>query len=224
MIGGFILAGTEPKRLLLRGIGPSLIAAGVHNALADHTLQLLNRNGVEVASNDNWGENSAAVEATGAAPTDSSEAALVATLAPGAYTAIVRGANGTTGVGLVEAYDLDPGQGKLANISTRGSGGSTGGSTRMLLRGIGPSLSTAGLTGVLANPSLELRDANGALVGFNHNWRDTQEAEIEATGIPPSQDQEAALLQLLPPGGYTAILRGEGDTSGVGLVEVYWLE
>ena len=94
----------------------------------------------------------------------------------------------------------------------------------MLLRGIGPSLSTAGLTGVLANPSLELRDANGALVGFNHNWRDTQEAEIEATGIPPSQDQEAALLQLLPPGGYTAILRGEGDTSGVGLVEVYWLE
>jgi hypothetical protein len=191
-----------------------------------------------IASNDNWRDNpvwAAELDAIGLAPGFDLESAIVATLPPGSYTAIMSGKNASTGMGLVEVYDLDPaGDAQLANISTRGSvrtgdgvvipgfilGGNTG-QARVLLRAIGPSLATIGIVNALADPTLELRDSNGALLQNNDNWKDSQQAAIEATGIPPQNDLEAAILATLPPGSYTAIAAGKNGSMGVGLVEVY---
>jgi hypothetical protein len=158
----------------------------------------------------------------------------MATLSPGAYTAIVRGVNNTIGVALVESYDLDrTSDSKLANISTRGfvqTGDNVmiGGlivqgidPARVIIRAIGPTLSQYGVPSVLADPTLELHDGNGALMSFNDNWKDSQQADIQATGLPPPNDAESAILATLSPGAYTAIVKGKNNTSGVALVEAY---
>lgn len=236
-IGGFIVTGTGQKRVLIRAIGPSLSGQGVSGALADPTLELHAAGGALIASNDNWKDSQQSeISATGIPPTDNAEAAIVATLNPGNYTAIMAGKNGGTGVGLVEIYDLDntldP---KLANISTRGLvqtadnvliggfivGGGTNASTRVLVRAIGPSLAAQGVSNPLQDPTLELHDANGAILATDDNWKDSQQAQIGATGIAPTNDAEAAILATTTPGKYTAIVRGKNDTSGVALVEIY---
>ena len=187
-----------------------------------------------IATNDNWTSNRAAIEATGLQPSKDLESAIVATLDPGAYTAIVSGKNGSTGVGLVEAYDLDTAAAsELANISTRGfvatesnvmiGGFILGSESNVLVRAIGPSLTDFGVADALADPTLELRDVQGTLISSNDNWKEPNETEIEATGLQPSKDKESALFEMLPAGAYTAIVAGEGATTGIGLVEVYRL-
>lgn len=237
LIGGFIITGTESKKVILRAIGPSLTSAGVTGALADPVLELHKPDGT-VITNDNWKDTQeAAIQATGVAPTNAKESALIATLAPGSYTAIVSGKNGSTGIGLVEAYDLDQtASSQLANISTRGyvdtgdnvmiggfiiGGDTSGTNSSVLVRGIGPSLTQAGITNALQDPTLELHDGNGTLLKTNDNWKESQEAAIQATGVAPTDDKESALIDTLAPGNYTAIVRGKNNGVGVGLVEVY---
>ena len=241
LIGGFIITGTEPKKVIIRAIGPSLGAAGVPDALVDPVLELFDVDGNSIGFNNNWKETQqGAIEATTIPPSDDAESAIVQTLNPGNYTAVVAGNDGGIGIGLVEVYDLASGQpAKLANIATRGfvdSGdnvmiggfiigaglGTNGsGSARLLLRAIGPSLGDAGVENALQDPTLELVNGNGDVIAANNNWRDTQQAEIEATTIPPSNDLEAAIVQTVPAGAYTAVVRGVEDGTGVGLVEVY---
>lgn len=235
LIGGFIITGTDPKNVVIRGIGPSLSNFGIANPLQDPTLELHNSNSV-IASNDDWqtAANASQIPAS-LQPADSRESAILITLQPGSYTAIVSGKNGTTGVGLVEVYDLDQAiTSKLANISTRGfvdTGdnvmiggfivGGGNGSARVIIRAIGPSLTQFGVSDALSDPTLELHDGNGVRITTNDNWKDTQQAEIEATGLPPSNDLESAIVATLPSGAYTAIVAGKGGTTGVALVEVY---
>jgi hypothetical protein len=237
-IGGFIIPGADQKRVIVRGIGPSLNAFGVPDVLTDPTLELHDGAGTIIATNDNWkSDQQAEIEATMLQPKDDLEAAIIATLpADGAgYTAILRGKNGATGVGLVEAYDLDAAaNSKLANISTRGFvdtgdnamiGGFIlgGGTAEVLVRAIGPSLTPFGVAGALQDPTLELHDGFGTLIVSNDNWKETQQAEIEATGLPPTNDLESAILMTLQAAPYTAIVRGKNDTTGVALIEVYEL-
>lgn len=240
LIGGFIINGTGPKSVIIRGIGPSLAAFGLTGVLADPTLELHDSTGATIANNDDWKDTQMAeIEATGLAPTDDLESAIVMSLDPGAYTAILAGSNGLTGVGLVEAYDLDLTAGsKLANISTRGFvdtgdnvmiggiiiGPADSGDATVLIRAIGPSLTAFGVTGALQDPVLELHDGQGNILTTNGDWKDSQESEIEATGLAPMDDRESAILQTLAPGGYTAIVSGKDNTTGVGLVEAYHLD
>ena len=240
---GFIIVGAGTKTLLIRGLGPSLADAGITGTLANPVLELHNSaTNALIATNDNWkvsdtgGSQQAVIEATGIPPSNDNEAAIYVTLPAGAYTVIESGQLNTTGIGLVEVYDLTPGFGpELANISTRGfvntgdnvmiagfiAASSSGGSGEVIVRALGPSLASAGVTDPLADPTLELYDSNGVLLAANDNWKDTQKAEIEATGIPPTNDAEAAIVRTFVPGGYTAIVRGKNDTTGVGLVEAY---
>ncbi len=235
LIGGFIVLGPASKQVIIRGIGPSL-GGLVADVLADPTLELRAGDGSLLATNNNWkSDQETEIEATGLAPTNDLESAIVATL-PGngaSYTAILKGNGGTTGVGLVEAYDLDTtADAKLANISTRGFvdagdnvliGGFIAGEgvADVIVRAIGPSLAVVGVAGALKNPTLELYNIFGAIIASNDDWRDSQETEISATGLQPSDDLESAILTTLPPGAYTAIVRGTNDTTGVGLVEIY---
>jgi Ice-binding-like len=242
-IAGFIITGTASKRVIVRGIGPSLppILGGV---LADPTL-LLFQGGTLLESNDNWKTRSdgtsqqAEIEATGIPPTNDLESALVATLAPGAYTAILAGKNGTMGIGLVEMYDLDlASDSKLANISTRGfvqTGdevmiggfilGNGTASEKVIVRAIGPSLTQFDVPKVLADPTLELHDSHGTLLMSDDNWQDNpaQAAELMADGLAPTNNLESAIVTTLPPGAYTAIVAGKNGGTGVALVEVYHL-
>ena len=250
LIAGFIVNGTDPRQILLRGIGPSAKINGqpIPGAMQDPTIELHDANGI-VATNDNWkiddktGQSQqAAIANTGAAPVDDRESALVRTLNPGNYTVILRGKNNSTGIALIEAYDLDPfANSKLANISTRGlvqtgdnvmiagfvAGPANAAPTGILIRGIGPSLSSFGVSNALQDPTLELHDANGAKLRTNDNWKiddasgQSQQSDIQGTGIPPSDDRESAILVDVAPGNYTAILAGKNNTSGVGLVEIY---
>ena len=236
MIGGFIISGNEAKKVIIRAIGPSLQQAGLSGVLDDPVLELRNSALALIASNDNWKDTQqSAIEETGIAPQSDFESAIVVTLAPGSYTAIVSGKNGTSGVGLVEVYDLAQGvQARLANISTRGrvqtannvmiGGFILGNGTqpaKLVVRAIGPSLSQFNISGALADPTLELRDSNGGLVRSNNNWKESQQAEIEASGLSPQHELESAILAELLPGNYTAIVAGNGGGTGVGLVEVY---
>ncbi len=241
LIGGFIIGGNGTKNLILRAIGPSLAQGGIADPLDDPTLELRNRSGAVIASNNNWKDTQQnAIEATGIPPSDDRESAIVTNLPADAYTAIVRGANNTTGVAVIEAYDLAPtAAAKLNNVSTRGmvqtgqnvliagfitgEGLGTGGTgtVKVLIRGLGPSLGQAGVAGALADPTLDLHNANGALIAANNDWKDSQQAAIQATGIPPTNDREAAILATLPKSRYTAVLRGLANTSGVALIEVY---
>ena len=239
-IGGFIVTGTAPKHLLLRAIGPSLAQFGVPNVLADPVMELHGPAGFATIINDNWRDDpvqEALIKASGIPPTNDLESAIDAVLTPGAYTAIVRGQNNSSGVGLVEVYDLgQAADSKLANISTRalvGIGadiviagfilGNHSGDDRVVLRGIGPSLASAGLPDVLQDPTLQLRDSNGALLAANNNWQDdpVQAMIIAAAGLGPGNSLESAIAATLPPGLYTALLAGLNNGTGTGLVEAY---
>jgi cyclophilin family peptidyl-prolyl cis-trans isomerase len=240
LIGGFIMRGSSPKRLMIRGIGPS---SGLSGALADPVLELHDGTGAVIASNDNWGDaaNKQDIIDTGIAPSSPNESAILLTVPSDPnnafYTAVVRGANNTTGLGLVEVYDLDSGPGStLLNISTRGGvepdpnaliGGFYLGGTeskRVLVRAIGPSLANSNVPNFLANPILELRNEQGTLLEENDDWGSSPEqAEIQASGVAPTNAKESAVLKTLSAGPYTAIVRGVGGTTGVGSVEVYQL-
>ena len=238
-IGGFIITGSAPKHVLLRAIGPSL-AQFVPNALADPVLELHGPGPFVTIINDNWMDDPiqrARIEADGIPPTNDLESAIDATLVPGNYTAVVRGRNNTSGVALVEVYDLSPAvPEKLANISTRAfvdtgdniviAGfilGGQNGADRIIVRGIGPSLAVVGVINALADPRLELRDSNGALLIADNNWQDNpaQAAQLIAAGLAPTDNLESGIVATLPPGLYTALLAGVNNGTGVGLVEVY---
>jgi hypothetical protein len=238
-IGGFIITGSAPKHVLLRGIGPSLAQSGVPNVLADPVMELHGPGGFATITNNSWRDDPAqetAIKATGIPPTNDLESAIDATLAPGAYTAIVSGNGGTEGVGLVEVYDLNQGvDSKLANLSTRAfvstgdniviAGfmlGGNSGDNRIVLRGITPGPITTGFP-VLEDPILELRDGNGALLFQNNDWQDdpAQAAELIAAGLAPQNQTDSGIAISLPPGLYTALLGGLNNGTGVGLVEVY---
>jgi subtilisin-like proprotein convertase family protein len=239
-IGGFIITGTVPKPVLLRAIGPSLTAFGVPGALADPVLELHGPSGFTTITDDNWRDDpvqQALIIATGIPPSDNLESAIVATLAPGNYTGIVSGKNNTTGVALIEVYDLSPSVlEKLGNISTRAfvdigdnvviAGfilGNSPGNDNVIIRGIGPSLALVGVPNVLANPTLEVHNNSGTLVASNDNWQDdpSQAAILNAAGLGLNDASESGIAATLGPGLYTAILAGQGNGTGVGLVEVY---
>jgi hypothetical protein len=239
LIAGFIVEGSGNKRILLRGIGPSLAPFGIANPLLDPTLELNGGDGGLIAANDNWPGNPNAGEilASGLAPANSNESALLLSVPPGNYTAVLRGSRGSTGTGLVEVYDLDvDGPAKVANISTRGfvlpgenvmiAGLIISGNDRsgLVLRGIGPSLSDFGVPDVLTDPLLELHDGNGVLIQENNDWRDTQETALRNTGLAPTNNLEAAIVIGVPPGNYTVLLRGADARTGNGLVEVYQVD
>jgi len=237
-IGGFIVTGTAPKHVLLRAIGPSITS--VPGVLADPVLELHRPGGLPTITNDNWRDDpaqEAAIIVTGIAPANNLESAIDVTLNPGAYTAVVRGKNNTSGIALIEVYDLSQAVlAKLANLSTRafvGTGndvviagfilGNNNGNARIVVRGIGPSLNAFGVANALANPALELRDQNGALLMGNNDWQDnaTYAAEMIAAGLAPTNSFESGIAATLPPGPYTALLAGSNNGTGVGVVEVY---
>ena len=245
-ISGFIVGGTGTKKVLLRAVGPSLSQAGLTGLLADPFLELHDQTGAIIATNDNWAttqlggiitaDQHDALVATSIPPNDPAEAAIIADLSPGAYTAVVRGAGNETGLGLAEIYDLSQNApATIANLSTRGFvqteanvliGGFIIGGTNtsdVVVRALGPSLTQAGVSDALQDPTLELRDPNGALVASNDNWADTQQSEIEGSGLAPSDAREAAIRQTLAPGSYTATVAGSNGGLGIGLVEVYRL-
>jgi WD40 repeat protein len=238
MIGGFIVTGTAPKKVVVRAIGPSL-KSSLPGALSDPALELRGSDGSLIRQNDNWKDDAAQaleIQGSGVAPSHDLESALVATLAPGNYTATVTGKNSSTGIGLVEIYDLNRwGDCQLANISTRGvvqnadnvliGGfilGGANGPARILVRAIGPSLGKMGVANAVSDPTLELRDSNGALLFANDNWKDQQQAAIEQTGIPPNESSESAIVADLTPGAYTAVVAAKG-LSGISVIEVYHL-
>ena len=248
-IAGFIITGTDPKKVIIRGIGPSLSGFGLANVLADPTLTLHDASHT-IATNDNWKDTQETdIQNSGHAPSNDLESAIITTLAPGTYTAvlsgntggsaILSGDTGGTGIGLVEVFDLDQAaNSRLGNISTRGFvgtgdnvliggtvvGPSNGNSSPVLVRAVGPSLAGLGVTSPLQDPTLELHDANGVLFAFNDNWKDVQQAEIEATAHAPSDDNESAIFLALAPGSWTAIVRGKNGATGVALVEVFNLQ
>ncbi|HEY3658877.1 MAG TPA: hypothetical protein VGL34_28215 [Steroidobacteraceae bacterium] len=257
MIGGFIVQGSASKEVVIRAIGPSLSAFGVANALANPKLEIHDGTGALIASNDNWqmtqiggiitSDQVAGIEVSQLAPTQAKESAIIATLQPGSYTAIVSGANDTTGVALVEAYDVSTGQSPslLGNLSTRclvetGDNVMIGGfivqgsaPKEVVVRAIGPSLSAFGVANALANPKLEIHDGTGALIASNDNWQVTQIGgiiasnqvdSIGASQLAPTQANESAIVATLPPGNYTAVVSGVNSTTGVALVEVYDLD
>ncbi len=232
LIGGFIITGTDPKKVLIRAIGPSLPLAGV---LADPTLELYQGTTL-LESNDNWMDspNKQAIIDSTIPPTNPLESAIVRSVPPGNYTAIVRGVNNGTGTGVVEVYDLDTSaNSKLANISSRGlvetgdnvlfAGTIVVGQTsqKVIVRALGPS---TGVPGAMADPTLELHDGNGALLEANDNWVDSpnKQAIIDST-IPPTNNLESAIVRTLTPGNYTAIVRGANNSTGIAVVEVYAL-
>ena len=246
LIGGFIVTGNPSstssgpsgasKKVIIRAIGPSL--APLPGRLTDPTLELRDSAGGLIFSNDNWRDSpqvQVIIDST-IPPSDDHEAAIVATLSPGSYTTVMGGAGNTTGIGVVEVYDLATDvSAKLANISSRGFvetgdnvmiGGFIAGNQAMhvMVRAIGPSLAQSGLANALADPTLTLHNAQGVIIAFNNDWRDTEQVAIEGTGIPPIDNKESAILATLAPGPYTAIVRGLNDTTGVGLVEVYNLQ
>ena len=238
MIGGFTITGNDPKTVVLRGMGPSLANVGISDVLADPVLELHGANGAVIFQNDNWRDSQEAqIQGTNFQPSDNRESVIIATLQPGAYTAILTGKNQTTGVGLVEVYDnSQAADSQMANISTRGFvqagsnvmiggfilGGNTG-STRVAIRGRGPSLSQSGLGNLLADPTLELHDSYGATMVSNDNWGDdsASAAALSANGFALQNNLESGIFITLVPGAYTAILAGKNGETGIGLVEVY---
>lgn len=241
MIGGFIVTGSAPKVVALRGVGPSLADSGITGVLADPTLELRDSGGALLFQNDDWQDDpsqAAQLNALGLALQDPKESGIVATLQPGSsYTAILAGNDAGSGVALVEIYDTNPNaDSQFANISTRGfvqTGdnvmiggfilGGSGASTAVAVRGLGPSLDQAGLSNVLADPTLELRNSNGAILVSNNNWQDDpiSAAQLTAHGLAPQDSLESGIFASLPPGAFTAILAGSNNGVGLGLVEIY---
>lgn len=250
LIGGFIVTGTQEKKVIVRAIGPSIKSGGqpFPGTMQDPTLEL-HDDKTMIASNDNWKINDqnqqsqqAEIEATGIAPTDDRESALVRTLNPGNYTVVLRGKNNSSGIAVVEAYDLDSAAAsQLGNISSRGlvqsgdnvmiggfvAGPGNAADTRVVIRGIGPSLSGSGVSAPLQDPTLELHNSDGDKIATNDDWKiddktqQSQEAALQATGLAPSDSRESAILIELRPGPYTAILAGKNNSQGIGLVEIY---
>jgi hypothetical protein len=239
-IGGFIISGTANKHVIVRGIGPSLTKFGfaATDVLADPTIELRGPGAFGTITNNNWRDSQETqIKADGLAPTNDLESAIDASLPPGAYTVVVKGNNNGTGIGLFEVYDLDTtAASRLANLSTRalvGTGGNVviagfvlgnnTGNDRIVVRGLGPSLSAFGITNALADPTLELRDENGVLVFANNDWQDnaSQSTAISNAGLAPTSTKESAIAATLSPGLYTAILAGANNSVGVGIVEVY---
>jgi len=257
VIGGFIVQGDEAKRVIIRALGPELTQHGVAGALHNPYLELYNGTGALIASNDNWvstiiggiiTQNQVRdIMNSGYAPSNGLESAIIADLPPGNYTAIVRGVNDTTGVGLVEVYDLNFGGSfsRLLNISSRSVvldgdnvmiGGfivQGSGPKRVIVRAIGPELTRYGVQNALPDPKLELHDGSGALIASNDNWQTTviggiitrdQVMDIQNSGHAPTHSSESAIIAELPPGRYTAIVQGKNIIVGVALVEVYDLD
>lgn len=236
MIGGFIIKGNKAKKVIIRGLGPSLARAGIAGAMSDPILQLYDSRGSLIGSNDNWTTRRNEVLATGIPPSNNLESAIVKTLQPGNYTCVLQSKTGVPGVGLFELYDLDVASSRLANISTRakvGLGESVviggfiiGGDqpTKVIIRALGPSLARSGISNALQDPKLELHGPTGSLIFANDNWRSAQQQQIIATAIPPTDNREAAIVATLQPGNYTAVVRGAGSFTGVALVEVYNLD
>jgi hypothetical protein len=232
LIGGFIVTGTQSKKIIVRARGPSL-SQFFSGVLANPILELYQGNTL-LETNDDWKQHQTEVEATGIPPTNDLESAIVRTVTPNNYTAIVRGVGNGTGIALVEVYDLDrTGDSKLANISSRGlvqTGDNViiGGfivvgsdSQKVIVRALGPS---TGVPGAMANPTLELLDVNGTILEANDDWQQSANKQaIIDSGIPPSNDAESAIVRTLTPGNYTAIVRGANDSTGVAVVEVYAL-
>lgn len=237
LIGGFIITGTEAKKVLILGIGPSL-AQFFSGSLSDPTLELYQGDTL-LQMNDNWKESQAEIEATGLQPSNDLESAIVRTLDPGSYTAILRGKGNATGIGVVQAYDLNQAaQSKFGNIATRGFvdtgdnvmiggfiiGPAGGTATTVVVRAIGPSLVNFGISGALQDPTLELHNGNGDAIAFNDNWMDdTNQGKIPQS-LQPGDQRESVLYRVLAPGNYTAIIRGSGNSTGIGLVEIYNVE
>lgn len=237
-IAGFIVGGSEPKSAVIRAVGPTLAQFGVRGALQNPKLDLYDSAGALISTNDNWADatDTTAVSATQLVPVNPAEPAIAASLAPGSYTAIASGVGSTTGVGLIEVYDVSPASNsRLNNISTRGFVQTEENvmiagvivkaqSQTVLIRGLGPSLTKFGVPNALQNPYLDLRDANGNQLAANDNWKDVQRAAIQATGLAPLLESEASIFTTLSPGNYTAILSGVDQTTGNALVEVYALD
>jgi hypothetical protein len=241
MIGGFIITGNTPKKVAIRGMGPVLASFGITDFLADPFLELRSASGALLQFNDNWKDSQQTeIQSLGLAPNDNREAVIVTTLTPGSYTALLTGKGGTTGVGLVEIYDVNPGSdSQLGNLSTRGyvQGGNNvliagfilgtdTGDDRIAIRGLGPSLSQFGVNPVLADPTLELHDNNGATLITNDDWQSdpVSAANLIANNLAPSNPKESAIFTSLPPGTFTAILAGKNGGVGIGIVEVYNLK
>ena len=227
---------------MARAIGPSMKVNGtpVQGRLQNPFLELHDSNGSPALGNDNWRDSQESeIQQTGLAPSDDNESAIVKRLPAGAYTAIIRAADGSTGIGLVELYDLSASEPtELGNLSVRADVGTDdnvlidgvilgGGNTkRVLFRALGPSVKSGGTTvpGALANPEMDLFDANGTLLRSNDNWRDASNAtEITDTGLAPPDNNESAILLSLGPGNYTAVVRGVSRTTGIALAEAYKL-
>jgi hypothetical protein len=237
LIGGFIVSGADSKKVIVRALGRSLTSYGVAGALADPIVELHDRTGAIIASNDNWKDTQQSqILATNLAPQDDHESAIVITLAPGPYTAIARGVSNTSGVVLLEIYDLDPSaNARLTNVSARGYvdlgdnvmiggailGAGNGGVNLVVARALGPSLRSFGVQNALQDPVLELHNQQGTLLDSNDNWKDGNQQAIRDNGLAPSDDHEAVIVAVLPPGAYTAIVLGKNNTTGVALVEFY---
>ena len=239
-IGGFIITGTGVKRVIVRGLGPSLTNNGVpvEGRLQDPVIELFDGNGVLLTTNDNWKDSPerADIETSGLAPSNDAEAAIARTVPAGAYTAVLYGKGDSEGIGLVEAYDRDQGgDSEMANISTRGFvdtgdnvliggfiAGARAGATNVIVRAIGPSLSGEEVDDALQDPTVQLIDNNGQVVDESDDWRTSgDEAEVTARNLAPADDRESAAFHTVAPGNYTVVVRGKGETTGVGLVEIY---
>ena len=240
LIGGVIVTGTESKSVVLRALGPSLTAYGVSPVLMDPVLRVYNSSGVLIATNDNWQSdpNQFIVESNGLAPANLLESATAQTLAPGAYTVVVTGTDPTPGIALVEVYDLSPlSNSDLENMSTRGfvgtgddvliSGFIVGDvdSATVVVRALGPTLASYGVSGVLSDPTLTIYDSTGSVIASNDNWQDNiNSVDVQKNGLAPPNALESALVLHLPAGAYTAIESGVDGGTGIGLVEVYTLD
>ena len=236
-IAGFIVNGDIAKKVLIRGIGPSLAASGVPTPLANPTLTLFDNSGNVMMTNDDWKNSPDAAEimSSGLAPTDDRESAIIATLAPGQYTAQLAGKDNGAGNGVVEVYDLQSStSATLANLSTRGYVGSgdnvmiggiiigNGDSPIMVFRAMGPSLANAGIVNPLMDPTLTLYDGNGSQIAFDDDWQIPQVQAVRAVNLVPPDSRESVIVSaFLSPGQYTAIVRGKNNATGVALVESY---
>jgi hypothetical protein len=240
LIGGFIITGSEPKTILLRALGPSLGSFGVSHPVRDPVLRVYDSSHTLIATNDNWQSDphNADIQKSGLAPANLLESATLQTLAPGAYTVIVTGKDQSPGTGLVELYDLSPrSNSNLINMSTRGSVGTDDdvlisgfivgdvGSATVIVRALGPSLTSSGVNGVLTNPTLTIYDSTGSPIASNDNWQDDPNAiYVQRNGLAPPNPSESALVLHLPAGAYTAIVRGVDGGTGVALAEVYTIQ
>jgi phospholipase/lecithinase/hemolysin len=237
LIAGFIISGSQPKKVIVRALGPTLGTLGVSGALTDPTITVVNSSNIVVASNDDWrNTQEAQIAASGFAPPSDLESAIIATLPPGSYSAVVRGKNGGTGIGLVDVYELDTTTSVFQDLSTRGFVGTgdnaliggwiigNGEQPVIVLRAIGPTLGSFGITRPLQDPTLEVRDSNGGLISFDNDWQDNTPTAVKAALLQPQDSRESAVVLSLPAGNYTAIVRGKNGTTGVALVEVYRLQ